>query len=125
MAWLHARPKNEERARQKIFEDEEHEIEMPDCDAQYIIEYLFDLGLSIGEHALTHTEIQSWQQNTGTILEAWESRFLKKLSSIYLSEYKESTDSEKETVWESAPHYMSMAYRKMIKSKESLRKLAQ
>lgn len=98
---------------------------MPDCDAQYIIEYLFDVGLTIGEHALTHTEIQSWQQNTGTILEAWESRFLKKLSSIYLSEHKESTDSEKETAWEEAPHYMSMAYRKMLKSKESLRKLAQ
>lgn len=97
---------------------------MPICDAQYIIEYLLDVGLTIGEQTLTHAEIQSWQENTGTLLQPWESRFLKKLSSIYLSEHKESTDSENETAWEEAPHYMRMAYRKMIKSKNSLRKLA-
>ncbi|MBX3629310.1 MAG: hypothetical protein KF908_05225 [Nitrosomonas sp.] len=98
---------------------------MPECRAHHIIEYLLDVGLSLGENALTHTELQSWQNNTGTILKPWESRLMKRLSGIYLSEYRESSDSEKETAWEEAPHYMCMAYRKMIRSKNSLRKLAE
>lgn len=97
---------------------------MPYCRAHHIIEYLFDVGLSLGENALTHAEIESWQNNTGTVIQPWESRFMKRLSVIYLGEFRDSTDSERETAWDDAPHYMNMAYRKMIKSKESLRKLA-
>lgn len=124
MAWLHACPKGEEFSRQKTFEDENHDIEMPDCLAHYILEYLFDIGLTLGDSALNHTEIKSWQQNTGVELQPWESRFLKRLSVIYLGEFKESSGSEKETAWEEAPHYMRMSYRKMLKSRESIRKLA-
>ena len=125
MAWLHASEKGETTSRQAVFENEGHEIEFPECRGFYVLEYLFDVGLSLGENALTHSEIQSWQHNTGTILQPWESRFLKRLSVIYLGEFKASNDAEKETAWEEAPGYMRMAYRKMLKSKQSLRKLAE
>ena len=61
-------------------------IEMPDCDAHYIVGYLFEIGPSIGEQPLSHGELLAWQQNTGIELNAWESRILRRLSIEYMNE---------------------------------------
>lgn len=47
-------------------------------------------GMSYGP--ISHSEIRSWQKNTGITLNAWESRTLKYLSSAYVAEKDKSSD---------------------------------
>ena len=98
---------------------------MPDCEAFYVIEYLFELGLTLGENAITHAELRAWMDNTGIDLSAWESRSIKNLSSAYLTGCHESRSQESETPWEDAPYYMSAKWRKAMKLKQSIRKAAE
>lgn len=98
---------------------------MPECDAFYVIEYLFELGLTLVDSAITHAEIRAWMHNTGIDLSAWESRTIKNLSSAYLSGCHESRKPDAETPWEDAPYYMSAKWRKAMKLKQSIRKAAE
>lgn len=52
----------------------------------YIVEYLVEMGVVQGEHALPYSEIESWQRQCGIELQPWEVRFVKRLSSAYLNE---------------------------------------
>ena len=98
---------------------------MPECQAYYMLEYMQDIGLSIGENALTHGEIESWQRNIGVRLNPWECRTIKRLSSAYLSEFHKASDPKAETVWEDAPYYMSAKYRNAMRAKNAIRKIAE
>ena len=98
---------------------------MPKCDAFYLIEYLLELGLTLGEMAITHAEIGAWMHNTGIDLSAWEARSIKNLSTAYLSGSHESRSIDSETHWEEAPYYMSAKWRKAMKLKQSIRKAAE
>jgi len=98
---------------------------MPECNAVHVIEYLFELGLTLGESAITHSEMRAWMDNTGVVLSVWESRSIKNLSAAYLSSCHESRDPDSETPWEDAPHYMSAKWRKAMKLKQSIRKAAE
>lgn len=112
-------------SRRAEFERDNYPVEMPECDASYIIDYLFELGLTLGESAVTHGEIRAWMENTGVDLSAWEARSIKNLSSAYLSGCHESRDKDAETPWQEAPHYMSAKWRKAMIIKQSIRKAAE
>lgn len=68
-----------------------------------MIGYLYDCGpvLSggMGEGPLTHSEIESWQRNSGVELEPWETSFLRKLSIEYLSQSQKSDATNCPAPW--------------------------
>jgi hypothetical protein len=98
---------------------------MPECDAYYILEYLFEIGISIGEHAITFSEIESWQRLSGIELQPFEARFIKKLSEAYLSASREAADKDAESPWQDAPAYMSKAYLMAQRMKAQMRAAAE
>lgn len=67
---------------------------MPDVDAEYLIDYLFEIGPTMaggmGEAPLSHGELAAWQANVGIDLQPWEVRFLRNLSIEYLSQAQKS-----------------------------------
>lgn len=66
-----------------------------DCFA-YLPDYLFEVGPGqsggMGPAVLSHTELAAWQANTGIVLDAWEVRTLRTLSSVYLHSASEAED---------------------------------
>lgn len=65
--------------------------QLPDCSAQYMLGFLFEVGPSLGGTTLSHAEIESWQRNTGISLTFWEARTLHRLSRDYMCQAHEST----------------------------------
>jgi hypothetical protein len=75
---------------------DDFEPEMPDTGvAGYLISYLFEVGPTMaggmGAGPLTHGEILAWQEITGTRINTWEARTLRRLSLEYLSESCKAT----------------------------------
>ena len=127
LAWLNAVPdtkKEGERSRRESFESAELPIEFPECQAGYILNYLFELGLTLGDRALSHGEIESWQRNIGIQLHPFEVRFIKRLSETYLSASYEMKAVNAENPWEESPAYMSNKFLNAQRVKASLRKAA-
>lgn len=99
MAWLNATPDKAEGdrsktpaiSRRKQYEQTGVEIIYPDCDAEYIAGYLFEIGPTINGDAITHSEIRSFCKNTGIALDPWHCRVLRLLSQKYLDEAHEAT----------------------------------
>lgn len=60
------------------------------------MEYLFDAGPTmaggLGPSALTHQELLSWQLLSGNHLSPWESKFIRLLSHVYVSELSRAED---------------------------------
>lgn len=58
--------------------------------AEYLLGYLWEIGptMAAGGYPgpITHEEIKAWTELTGAELEAWEVRFIRRLSGEYLSE---------------------------------------
>lgn len=79
--------------------DDDFTPEMPTIEARYLIDLLFEIGPSIGEHALTHFEIESFQRNTGICLSGWESRTLKTLSNEYMAELYKARKPDAQPPW--------------------------
>lgn len=98
------------------------EIEMPPHDAEYITAYLFEIGPTMGDTALTHTEIAHWQRNTGIELDAWETRFVKRLSVEYLAESHNATKSAAPSPWADAPYAKVIASNSLM---ESIKRMAE
>jgi hypothetical protein len=126
LAWLNATPDTKtegELSRRGTLEKEKKEVEMPECDAAYILDYLFDLGITEGDKPLSHSEIESWQRNIGIELQSFEVRFIRRLSVAYLHASHEMKSIDAETPWEDAPHYMSASYRNAMRVKAANRKI--
>lgn len=126
LAWLHAVPDSKregEVSRQSALEHYNVTVEFPDCDASYILDYLFEIGLTLGESPLTHSEIESYQRNTGIELQPFEVRFIKRLSETYLSASQKMKSVNAETPWEDCPPQMSAKYINSQRSRESIRNL--
>jgi hypothetical protein len=70
--------------REKLKQDGITDPEMPPCDSLHIIDYLYEMGPTVGGAPVTHSEIESWQHNTGVELDAWQARTLRNLSAEYL-----------------------------------------
>ena len=82
------------------------EPDMPDPGAAaYPLQHFWSAGPTLGEQALTHGELQHYQENTGIRLTPWECGTLRRLSGEYLGEshrareancpppFEESTDA--------------------------------
>lgn len=117
--------KDKKLSRREDLEKQNFEVAMPECDAQYILEHLFNIGITLGDGAITHGEIESYQRNIGIRLNPWEILTIKRLSETYLSESHKARDINAETAWQDAPEYMSSSYRNAIRSKAAIRKLAE
>jgi len=71
-------------------------LELPPVDAaQHLIDYLFEVGPSVGGEVLTFSELQAWQASTGTVLTSWEAITLRRLSGAYLSELNAASDPQR------------------------------
>lgn len=79
-------------------------LAMPECGAAHLLVYLFEIGPSLGDAPLTHSELQAWMDNTGIELTAWEARVVKRLSCEYLSEQQRATAPETPCPWADAPY---------------------
>jgi hypothetical protein len=93
VAWLNAAPQDKAGKQQKtrisVVLDSGVEPSYPPISAcDYLIGYLFEVGPimsgGMGNAPLSHSEIRAWQDNTGTVLNAWEARLLRGLSRAYL-----------------------------------------
>jgi hypothetical protein len=71
--------------------------DMPPCDADHLLEYLFDAGpvmFSGGTRvALSSNELVQWQRGTGISLDPWEFKLLRQLSRAYLAQSLAAEDS--------------------------------
>lgn len=83
--------------------DRADELELPPCDAGYLVKYLFDIGPvepgGMGPAPLSHREIEAWQRNTGIELNAWEATTLRRLSREYLSMSQDATSPTCPSPW--------------------------
>ena len=59
---------------------------MPQVQAHYLIDYLFEVGPTEGQEPVSFTELMKWQEAIGIELEPWQFRMLRRLSLDYLSE---------------------------------------
>lgn len=102
---------------------------MPECDAIYLVEYLFEIGpamaAGMGEGPISHAELQAWQNNTGIDLDAWESRTLKRLSVEYLIESRKAKELDCPAPWIDAPYVVAAPTRKAESMRNALRQLAE
>lgn len=95
LGWFHATPKPEKPTKDKLLTRGE-QIQanggtplMPECDAHYLIEYWYTVGLcaagAMGPVALSSTEIDAWSRLSGVELEPWEFNSLRQMSQEYVS----------------------------------------
>lgn len=54
--------------------------------------FLWEVGPTVGGHAIGHTDIYTWQRNTFRHLDAWEAKTLRLLSLEYVAESARATD---------------------------------
>lgn len=78
-------------------------VPMPEVeDAAHFVEYLFDVGPTLGEDAITWGEMDSWSRRTGLDLEPWQYRLLVSLSRAYLVQMHESRQRHAIAPWPKA-----------------------
>lgn len=89
--------------------------EMPECDAEYLIHYLFEIGPvmpgGMGDAPISHGEISAWINLTGIHLQPWEVRFLRRLSIEYINESQAATAHGALSPWEAAAPVAALALR--------------
>jgi hypothetical protein len=96
---------------------------MPPLDAEFIVEYLYDIGPTMGDRAVSHQEIESWQKNTGIELDSWQARALHRLSVEHLVEALKARRRDCPPPW-AAPDLPPVVSVKTEDLKQSLRALA-
>lgn len=101
---------------------------MPEVDAFYLVDYLFDVGPTMhsgmGEVFLSSTEILAWQQLSGIDLQPWEFNAIRKMSSAYLIESQQAENYDRLCPWEDAPYRDNHIKKSAILARESLRNLS-
>lgn len=116
--------KEGETSRRESFEANGLSIEYPECEAAYLLDYLFELGIALGDRPLSHSELESWQRNIGITLQPFEIRCIKRLSETYLSASNEMKSVIAVNPWEESPAYMSNKFLNSQRVKAALRKAA-
>lgn len=94
------------RSRLKRMQDENGEDfvpDMPPCGALFLVGYLMDVGPALpgamGSVPLSEVELRAWQENTGIYLSPWQSRFLKRLSSVWIEQQGLAAKEECPSPW--------------------------
>lgn len=65
-------------------------ILLPPNPAEYLTDWLFDIGPSAGDRSIGYTDLAAWQAISGVKLEPWEARTLRRLSGEYLGQMAKS-----------------------------------
>lgn len=103
------------------------DVRMPECEAMYLVGYLYEVGPAMaggmGEVPLSHTELRSWQENTGIELESWEVRAMSRLSKEYLSESSKATKHDAPAPWPEGDYSKVLAAIKLRAYMDALDKL--
>lgn len=97
MAWVNATPqveggsqKGANKSRRESFAEAGQDVDYPECAADYLARYLFEIGPTLvagmSDGPITFSEVQAWQVGTGVDLSSWESITLRRLSLDYLSQ---------------------------------------
>lgn len=69
------------------------QLELPDPGpAQYLIEYLFEVGPASAGEIVNYQEIDAWCRRSGVNLSGWEAKTIRALSAAYLGEYHAAKD---------------------------------
>lgn len=80
-------PEGAEVSRREKFEADGAEILWPEVDLFYLVNYLWEAGPCLyggmGPVPLSWQELQSWQEQTGTVLQPWELTIIKAASRAY------------------------------------------
>lgn len=108
-AWLNAVPDAPEGNKKARRESLKEPIQMPQVGAEHVVMYLFEIGPTLGETSVSHAEIEAWQRNTGIELDAWETRFVKRLSAEYLAESHNARKHTAPAPWADGPHSKMIA----------------
>lgn len=115
-------------SRKKEFEQDGVEVTMPDCEAEFLVSYLYEIGPAMsggmGESPLTHGEIEAWQRNTGIVLDTWQVRTLKNLSHEYLAESQNATKPDAPAPWLDAPYLTVPIDRVALKMQQAMLELS-
>lgn len=102
--------------------------DMPHCDAEFIIAYLFEIGPTVpagmGEAPLPWSEIESWQRCNGITLEPWVCRFIRKLSIEFINESQRATAHDCRAPWESEQYEQAARSEQIRRSRDALRAMA-
>ena len=102
-AWLNTVPEKRELSRLEQMRIDQIEPQLPECDAVYLADYLWQVGPTVaggmGPAPLSHQEIAAWQANTGIELSSWETRTLRSLSVAYLNESHEAKKPVRPAPW--------------------------
>lgn len=102
------KPETKRPSRIVQFDNDGVDVTMPECDAMYLVSYLYEIGPTMpsgmGDAPLTHAEIESWQHNTGIPLDSWEARLIHRASLEYLSESQKATQPDAPAPWPDAPY---------------------
>lgn len=117
-------PNEQEKSRIEHYQDEDVDVtDMPECDAFHIIDHLHQVGMTLGEGAITHGEISAYMSNLGLELQPWEIKFMKNLSSVYLSSTRQFKDASSKAPFNAEYFEAADRYIQSMKSKRSIRKM--
>jgi len=88
--------KRNERTRYELLKDKDSDLlNLPEVqNAEYIIEYLFEVGPSMsngmGLCPISYTEIKAWMDATKTECSPWDVNMIRHLSRVFISQHHES-----------------------------------
>lgn len=75
----------------------------PPCDGLFLVEYLMEIGpivpAGMGAGSVSWRDIAAWQDCTGILLEPWQAKLIRQLSSDYLNMSREAEKPECPAPW--------------------------
>lgn len=114
-------------SRVEQFEKDGIDVTMPECVAAHLVSYLYEIGPTLsggmGESPISHSEIESWQRNTGVVLDSWQAKTIRRLSSVYLSESHKATKVDAPAPWREAPYLRYAVAKRMQRMFDDMEKL--
>lgn len=85
--------------------DDDFEPDMPPMgDAEYLLRHFWQIGPTVGDGAITSTELRNYQENQGVKLSPWECNTLRRLSIEYMNESQRATKRDCKSPWEDEDH---------------------
>lgn len=60
--------------------------DLPPVAADYIVKWWLEIGPVTGDRPIDWTELSQWQENIGIVLEPWEARAIRAMSTAFLSQ---------------------------------------
>lgn len=77
-------------------ENEELELSLPNCQAEYLVLLFYELGIceqgENGIRSMSWKEIHAWLEVTKRYLSPWEIDMIRQMSKAYVDEYYQSKD---------------------------------